>query len=220
MNTDLKELFNERNQSLFFNKLIMDLENNTDTFQLATKNIIKMEIAKLLSSLRKIYNDYSVKIDEDKIKALLSNSKNSILADINILIDNKSKNNKKYINNSDKSSVSTKKYIKTYHKFIDENEDEFKETLKLAVREEAELGIYTSLINLYPCVNEEMQQAILEKINLDFSNSLINRISSESFHRNMTLKNMSEETYKSYLNLNKQSSKIEKNSKVKVIKNN
>lgn len=219
MNTDLKELFNERNQSLFFNKLIMDLENNTDTFQLATKNIIKMEIAKLLSSLRKIYNDYSVKIDEDKIKALLSNSKNSLLADINILIDTKSKNNKKYIDNSDKNSVSTKKYIKAYHKFIDENEDEFKETLKLAVREESELGIYTSLINLYPCVNEEMQQVILEKINLDFSNSLINRISSESFHRNMTLKNMSEETYQSYLNLNKQSSKIEKNSKVKVIKN-
>ena len=53
MNTDLKEMFNEKNQSLFLNKLIMDLENNTDTFKLATKNIVKIEIAKLLSSLRK-----------------------------------------------------------------------------------------------------------------------------------------------------------------------
>ena len=54
MNTDLKEMFNEKNQSLFLNKLIMDLDNNTDTFKLVSKNIIKIEVAKLFSSLKRV----------------------------------------------------------------------------------------------------------------------------------------------------------------------
>lgn len=219
MNKDLKEMFNERNQNLFFNKLIMDLENNTDTFKLSTKNIVKIEIAKFFSSLRKIYDKYSIQIEEETIKEILSASKKSLLSDINLLIDEKCDKNKNYINNVDKAGVINKKYIKDFHNRIDENEQEFEESLHLSVCEEAEIGMYSSLIKLYPCVNEEMHQEILYKINLDFSPNLINRVTSESRHRNMTLKNISEETYKSYLNLNKNSSKIEVNSKVKVIKN-
>ena len=198
----------------------MDLENNIDTFKLSTKNIVKIEIAKLFSSLRKIYNNYSFQIDEERLKELLSNTKNSLLTDINILIDKKKESNKEYVENRNKEESINNKYIKSYHKHIDEVENEFEGSLKLVVCEETEIGLYTSLINLYSCVSEEMQQEILKKINLDFSSSIINRITDESIHRNMTLKNMSSETYKSYLNLNKNSSKLEKNSKVKVIKNN
>jgi len=218
MNTDIKEMFSEKNQSLFFNKLIMDLENNTDTFKLATKNIVKIEIAKLLSSLRKIYYSFSVPIDEEKVKELLSLTKNSLLTDINILIDKKYDGNSDFI--KDKDEPINSKYVKSYHKHIDKVESEFEGSLKLAVCEQAEIVLYTELIKLYPCVNEDMQQEMLKKINLDFSNTMINRIVDESVHRNRTLKNMSDETYKSYLNLNKNSSKIEKNSKIKVIKNN
>ena len=49
MNTDLKEMFNEKNRSLFFNKLIMELERNGDTFKLVTENTVKLELSKLLS---------------------------------------------------------------------------------------------------------------------------------------------------------------------------
>lgn len=219
MNTDLKEMFIEKNQSLFFNKLIMDLENNTDTFKLSTKNIVKIEIAKLFSSIRKCYNKYSVNIDEQKVKEVLSNSKNSILSDINLLIDNKCDSNKKYINTKDDESTINNKYVKSYHKHIDEVEHEFESNLKLVICENVEIGLYSVLTRLHSCVNEEMHNELLKKINLEFCSNLINRIKDESVHRNRTLKNMSDETYKSYLNLNKNSSKIDKNSKVKVIKN-
>lgn len=219
MNTDLKEMFIEKNQNLFLNKLIMDLENNIDTFKLATKNIVKIEIAKLFSSLRKIYDKYSVNISDEKIKEVLSNCKNSLLTDINLLIDHKCENNRNYINQKEEDLSINNKYVKAYHKHIDEIQKQFESNLKLVICENSEIGLYTSLIRLYPCVNEEMQHEILKKINLEFCSILINRITDESNHRNKTLKNMSEETYKSYLNLNKKSSNIEKNSKVKVIKN-
>ena len=219
MNTDLKEMFNEKNQSLFFNKLIMDIDNNTDTFKLATKNIIKIEIAKLLSTLRKMYTDYLATIEEDKIKQILSKCKNTLLEDVNILIDRKSDDNKKHVNNTNKAGEINSKYIKSFYKHIDSVEKSFEDTLKFAVMESSDGYLYTELVRLYPCVNETMQQDLLTKINLDFSNNLIKRITDESLHRNKTLKNISDETYKNYLNLNKNSSKIEKNSKVKIIKN-
>ena len=50
MNTDINinELFSEKNQSIFLNKLLLDLENNTDTLSRSTKNIVLMEIIMIL----------------------------------------------------------------------------------------------------------------------------------------------------------------------------
>lgn len=219
MNIDLKEMFNEKNQDLFLNKLIIDLDNNIDTFKLSSKNIIKIELAKLLSSLRRIYNKYSVSVDEEKLKEILSSNKNELLTDTNLLIDKKCEQNKEYIKNTEKNDNCNNKYIKDYHKHINNVEKEFEDNLNLHIRELAEIGIYKKLINIRSCINEDMQQDILKIVNKDFVSNLISRITAESIHRNRTLKNISEETYQWYSNLNKTSSKIESNSKKKTLKN-
>lgn len=220
MSIDLKEMFNEKNQDLFLKKMIMDLENNTDTFKLSSKNIIKIEIAKLLSSLRRVYFKYSLEINEEHLKELLSDSKNKLLTDINLLVDKKFDNNKEYIKNIDRSETINIKYIKSYHKHINDTEEDFEDNVKIAICEISEIGLYKKLTKLQPCVNEEMHQDILKIINMDFSNTLISRIIDESIHRNRTLKNISEETYSWYSNLNKTSAKIEQSSKKKMLKNN
>lgn len=218
MNIDLKEMFNEKNQDLFLNKLTIDLDNNTDTFKLTTKNIIKIELAKLLSSLRRIYSKYSIDIDEEKLKEVLSGNKNVLLTDINLLIDKKCEENKKYIKNTDKKDSCNNKYIKTYHRHINDTEKDFEDGLNLIIRESAEIGVYKKLVSIRSCVNEEMHQDILKTINVDFASNLISRIKEESIHRNRTLKNISEETYRWYSNLNKTSSKINNCEKKKVLK--
>ena len=219
MNIDLKEMFSEKNQDLFLNKLIIDLDNNTDTFKLTSKNIIKIELAKLLSSLRRIYNKYLVNIDEEKLKEVLSNNKNTMLIEINLLIDKKCEQNKQYIKDTEKKDNCNNKYIKSYHKHINDVEKEFEDNLNLVVRETAETGIYQKIINIRSCANEEMHQEVLKTINTDFASNLISRISQESIHRNRTLKNMSEETYSWYSNLNKSSLKIKSSEKTKILKN-
>lgn len=219
MNINLKEMFDEKNQDLFLNKLTIDLDNNTDTFKLTSKNIIKIELAKLLSSLRRIYSKYLVDINEKRLKEILSGNKNVLLTEINLLIDKKCTQNKEYIKNTDKKDNCNNKYIKTYHKHINNVEKEFEDSLNLIVRDLSEIGIYKKIIGINSCINEEMHQDILKTINIDFASNLISRITEESIHRNRTLKNISEETYRWYSNLNRTSSKIETIPKKKVLKN-
>lgn len=211
---DINEMFSEKHQKMFFDKLRLDLDNNTDTFKLATKNIIKIEMAKLLSSLKKIYDKYSLDIDDELIKQILNDSKNSMLESTMIVIDEKRDKNKNYVSNQENQSSNTKKFLKEYSKQIDDNELPFEENLNLAIKEETEVSLYNKLMNAYSCVNEEMHQDILTTININFSQTLLNRISGESMHRNQTLKNMAEETYKKYLDLDK--SRIVKNESVKI----
>ena len=211
---DINEMFSEKHQKMFFDKLRLDLDNNTDTFKLATKNIIKIEMAKLLSSLKKIYDKYSLDIDDELIKQILNDSKNSMLESTMIVIDEKRDKNKNYVSNQENQSSNTKKFLKEYSKQIDDNELPFEENLNLAIKEETEVSLYNKLMNAYSCVNEEMHQDILTTININFSQTLFNRISGESMHRNQTLKNMAEETYKKYLDLDK--SRIVKNESVKI----
>ncbi len=211
---DIDEIFSEKHQKMFFDKLRLDLDNNADTFKLATKNIIKIEIAKLLSSLKKIYDKYSVDIDDEVIKHILNNSKNSMLESTIIVINEKRDSNKDYISNQENKVSNTKKFLKEYNKQIDNNELPFEENLNLTIKEETEISLYNELTNAYSCVNEEMHQDILTTININFSQVLFNRISSESRHRNQTLKNMADEAYKKYLDLDK--SRIIKKESVKI----
>lgn len=219
IDVSLSEMFNEKNQLLFINKLMMDLDNNTDTFKMATKNIVMIEIAKLLSSLRRIYNKYSITIDDEKIKSLLNKTKTVLLEDIEIVIADKQSNNREYVESSRSTNIS-KKYLKDYHNYVDETEESFEGSLSLAIKEDTDVQLYNSLIALYPCVNEEMHYDMLTTINVDFTNNLINRIVDEGRHRSMTLKNMSEETYQKYLELSKSSATAKSGSKIKSKKNN
>lgn len=214
---NINEMFSERNQELFFNKLIMDLENNMDTFNLATKNIITIEIAKLLSSLKRIYDKYSIDIDDTEIKELLSKTRTSLLESVGIAVSDKYCTNSKYVENSQGRPIN-KSYLKDYHSHIDESERNFEDTLSLAVKEETEVNLYENLVALYPSKNEEMHFDVLTTINGDFTGNLLNRIQGESKHRNMTLKNMSEETYHKYLELHKKSSGSQESVKKKIKK--
>lgn len=216
---DIDELFNEKNQTLFFKNLITCLDNNTDTFKLSTKTIVMMEIAKLLSNLKRLYDKYSIDLDDAKLKEVLNNSKKSLLDEINVIIDNKNSSNKTYVNESNSKQIN-KTYLKEYHKHIDRTEVSFSETVDLVVKEGTEVSLYKDLTALHPCSNEEMQLELLHIINIDFTNNLIARITGESALRSMTLKNMSEETYQKYLELRKNAEPNSPVAKRKVKKDN
>lgn len=216
---NINEMFSEKNQTIFFNKLIMDLDNNSDIFKLAAKNKVILELATLLSSLKRVYDKYLVQYDENKLKELLSKTKTSLLEDINVIIDDKTATNSNFIN-SNRNMKINKAYLKEYHKQIDDGETSFEESIKLSIHEHTEINLYDTLIKLYPCRNEEMQQDIINVINNDCCSKLVSKIVSEGKHRSMTLKNMSEETYQKYLELNKNSDNSYKSSKIKSKKDN
>lgn len=214
---NINAMFSERNQELFFNKLLMDIDNNVDTFKLASKNTVMIEIAKLLSSLKKIYANYSQNIDDSKIKRLFSDTKNALVESVNVVIEDKGNSSKEYVKNHNAEKIDSK-YLKSFHRHIDDTESEFEDILTLAVKQNIEVDFVNNLLKLYPCVDENMHNEMLNLINVNFCGNMINRIKSESIHRNMTLKNMTEETYKKYLELSKSSVDLAKNDKIKIKK--
>lgn len=218
MTININEMFDEKNQSLFINNLIVNLDNNTDTFKLTVKNIIMIEIAKLLSSLKKIYDKYDVEFTEEKLKELLNSTKKDLFEDIGVVIENRKTSNKEYI---EKEPLKINKtYLKGYHKHIDETENTFEGVVNIGIKEDTDVKLYESLISLYPSKNEEMHFDVLKTINMDFTNTLISRVVEENKHRNKTLKNMSEATYEKYLELSKNSSLMTKDKKVYIKKEN
>lgn len=218
MTMNINEMFDEKNQTLFINNLIVNLDNNTETLTLTVKNIIMIEIAKLLSTLKKIYGKYDVKFTEEKLKEILNSTKKELFEDIGLVIENRKNSNKEFI---EKEPLKiNKSYLKNYHKHIDETEEPFENMVNIGIKEDVDVKLYKNLISLSPSKNEEMHLELLETINIDFTNTLISRVVDENKHRNKTLKNMSDAAYEKYLDLSKSTSSINKDTKVYIKKEN
>lgn len=200
MDIEISNMFSEKNQEIFTNKLRLDLERNSEAFKTTTQDKAKLSVAELFASLKMIYSKYKIDIDSNNLKELLSTLKRSLLEDLEDLIDDKQQNNFKYITDNNTQTIN-KTYLRNYHCHIDDSEDTFEENLPLVIHEPA-TKFYNDLLNIYLCKDEEMQNAVYCLINNDFPNKLIKRIIDESKLRNTTLKNMSEETYEYYQNLN------------------
>lgn len=214
---DINEMFSEKNQEIFLNKLKMDLQNNEDSFKLATKHIVMVEFAKLVSSLKRLYDKYSVVYNEQQLKELLNKTKKELMQEVNLVIEDKTSRNIKFIDESTQKKMN-KGFLKEYYWHIDETEKNFEENINLAVKEFSEIGFYTSLISFIPCKNVEMQNELIKSINVDFSHTVVLRSIDESKHRNMTLKNITEESFKKYLDLKENNSLLNKKNKIKVKK--
>jgi len=217
MNIDvnINEMFNEKNQAIFLKTLKTELINNCETFKLSSKHAVMMEIAKLLSSLKRIYDKYGMNFDEIAIKKILTDSKNGLIESVNILIDDRTTKNAAYLDDG-QNKKKTKAFLKDYHKEIDSNEDSFNDSLTLVVNENAEIGLYKALVSLYQCTSDEMQQDLLKVINVDFSRTIISRISEQNKYRSMTLKNMSSEAFDKYLEISRRTTSLTSPSKVKI----
>jgi hypothetical protein len=207
IDVDINEMFNEKNQTIFLETLKTELINNCETFKLSSKHVIMMETAKLLSALKKIYDKYKISIDEVEVRRLLINSKNGLIEGVNILIDDRTSKNHAYLDGS-QNKKKNKSFLKDYHKEIDSNEEAFNAALTLVVNESAEIGLYKSLVSLYQCSSEEMQQDLLKAINVEFSRTIISRIVEQNKYRSMTLKNMSSESFDKYLEISKKTTSL------------
>lgn len=215
IDVDINEMFNEKNQTIFLKTLKTELINNCETFKLSSKHAVMMEIAKLLSSLKRIYVKYEITFDEASIKQILTNSKKELIEGVNILIDDRTSKNQSYIEDGQNKKM-TKAFLKDYHKEIDSNEEAFNDSLTLVVNENAEVGLYKALVSLYQCTSDEMQQDLLKVINIDFSRTIISRIIEQNKYRSLTLKNMSSEAFDKYLEISKKTTSLTSQSKVKV----
>ncbi len=201
MDIEINEMLNEQNRKLFIKKLKLDLDSNSEVTLLTITNIVKIEIAKLLSSLKKIYLKYEIAFDDTLFKDILLEAKKVIISDMETLIEDRKEKINNYTDYDNNLQIN-KKYINDYGQYIDELQKEEEDNVKLSVSEVASSKIYQEITNRKLFEKEDIQLVVYEQINSIFANDVGKRITDEVKLRNNTLKNMSRETYSYYKDLN------------------
>lgn len=218
MDIDISNMFNEENKKIFFRELKLNLNNNTEALDLSCNNIVRGEFAKLVSALKKLYMKYSIKVDKEKLKEILSEGQRNILADLNTLIQARKERNIEYLDQNENININ-KKFINAYNKYVDLNCSDFISSFRLSISEQANKILYGRLSEEYPCTNDEMHNELFQQINNDFVNTIINRTESENKFRDQTLQNMTLGSYEHYMELNTNTINNKHKTKTKIVNN-
>lgn len=78
MNETLDKLFYEKNKEILKNKLILDINNNTDSLKLTLSNVIVLEMNKLYKNLIKLFEENGIKYSKEELKNLIESEKNKL----------------------------------------------------------------------------------------------------------------------------------------------
>lgn len=88
MNDSLDKLFYEKNKEILKNKLILDINNNTDSLELTLSNVISLEMNKLYKNLIRVCEENKLEYSIQELKELIEKEKSSLNS---ILLDELSK---------------------------------------------------------------------------------------------------------------------------------
>ena len=78
MTDDLKRMFDEQNAKILKNKLMLDIDNNTDSLILTLSNVIMLEMNKLIKGIVKFCNDNNIEYNEEELEKLIDSEKEKL----------------------------------------------------------------------------------------------------------------------------------------------
>lgn len=78
MNDTLDKLFYEKNKEILKNKLILDINNNTDSLRLTLSNVIMLEMNKLYKHLVKLFEENGIKYSDEELKQIIEDEKTKL----------------------------------------------------------------------------------------------------------------------------------------------
>lgn len=204
MDKDITNMFHEKNKDILKNSLILEMERNIDTLKHATNNAIILEMTKIFSFLKQYMEEIGIVFKEEQLKKVID-KEISILNDlINNEIGNKKKQLEKYFKKElKKSTPIDTDYIDSYHKYIDEVTANAKEPIELVIRKEISTIFTPNILKDYNFNKEEQHDRIRGRIDILLVERLIKRILDEIKFRDDSLKNVCNESFIKYQNLNK-----------------
>lgn len=78
MTDDLKKMFDEQNAKILKNKLMLDIDNNTDSLKLTLSNVIMLEMNKLIKGIIKFCNDNNIEYNEKELEKIIDYEKEKL----------------------------------------------------------------------------------------------------------------------------------------------
>ncbi len=78
MSDDLNKIFREKSKSILENKMILDIDNNTDSLNLTIFNVIMLEMNKLHRSVVKLCEEKNIDYNDVELRKLINDEKVSL----------------------------------------------------------------------------------------------------------------------------------------------
>ena len=191
---DIKKKFQEKNWELFVNKLIIDIDSNSNNLLLTTENLISLFSRKMDDLISKNLDFNDINYSRFKIDEFNCEQKQKIYLLISNVIKEKYVLYKQYFEINKNDFLQEQKYIKEYFKYIDIQQKKFEINLKNAIKDYKKAYL-NDLFNKFS-VN-------IPDLKLDVLDELQDKIISENGYRSVSLKSMIKESFEFYLTLNK-----------------
>ena len=207
MDNTIKSMFEEKNMKILINKLILDIDNNSNSLELTIKLKIPHLKYKLIKKLSKLYNEENIDYTITELTELLDERENIIKDTISPLLNERRENLSSGVTDAsivDSSLIS---------KLINDSSNNFKEKFNVAMNKEIYIELYKVLSEKYQLKNEDSIEkftSILSTYDSDVENIIIGEV----VERDKTLMNQAEDTFSQYDKLNKFS--LPDNSKTKI----
>ena len=203
MDKEVTKVLHEKNKDIFKNSLLLEMEKNLDTLKQTTDNSVTLEITKVYNFIKQYFVEIKMKYNDDLLQKMINEEINTVNNLISTEIETKKQELEKYFEKELKKATIEPEYIKNYHEHIDEITTKISETIELAIRKEICIVFTPTTLRNYKFKNKAQQERIITNIDSIFVERLIKRIKEEIKFRDESLKNMCNESYNKYLNLNK-----------------
>ena len=191
MDNTIKSMFEEKNMKILINKLILDIDNNSNSLELTIKLKIPHLKYKLIKKLSKLYNEEGVDYTVSELTELLDERETYIKDAIFPLLDERRDSLSSGVKEStvvDPSVVSG---------LINEASASFKEKFNVSMNKEIYIELYKVLSEKYQLKNEDSKEkfdSILSAYDSDVENIIIGEVT----ERDKTLLNQTEDTFSQY----------------------
>lgn len=204
MNTDINKMFLNKNKEIFKNSLELEMERNLEALKNTTDNCVALEVNKLYIFFKKYFQEIDLEYKKEELLGILYRERKNLNDIVNIKIEEKKQNIKKnYLGKEDTEEELTQEYIDNYYNELVKETNRIKEDIDLEIKKEICTNFSPKIQKKYKLDSIEQVERINSRINVLFKDNVIKRMIEEIEFRDESLKNMSIESYKKYVDLNK-----------------
>src|SRR5574344_1336987 len=120
MDDVIKDTFKEKNDQIYIEKMILDIENNLDSLKLTTTNFVFLYATKMLRKLSSFFKEVGVEYKMQDLNKMVEEEKTSVVELVNRLLEEKSN----YVKSS---FVKNQKINDDFSNIVDGSTKKFKE---------------------------------------------------------------------------------------------
>ncbi len=202
MDLDINKMFLKKNGEIFINSLTLEMERNLESLKNTTDNTVALEINKLYIFFKKFFTEINKNYKKEELLGALFFERKKYNDIVNSFIEEKKNNIKNdFLNNIE--DVITEEFLDKYYEKLKEESNLIIEKIELELKKEITLNFVPKIIKKFQLEGDECER-VTRRINGLFTSTLLSRIEEEINFRDESLSNVSRESYKKYLELNKE----------------